>query len=218
MRPIKILLADDHPVVREGLRSCLRSRPHLTVVGEAADGLEAVALAKRLAPDLVLMDISMPRMNGLKATEHIRDECSKVKVLILTVHDNNQYIKRMIAAGARGYVLKDTPPETLVQAIEAVHAGDGFFSPQVAGALVRDWQQDSRTLTLRPTVELSQRERAALKLLAAGLTAKEAAISLGVGHRTVETYRWRLMRKLKIHSVVGLTRYAVARGLIRVDP
>jgi DNA-binding NarL/FixJ family response regulator len=214
MRQIKILLADDHPVVREGLRSCFASRPRLEVVGEAGDGLEALRKAKALSPDIVLMDISMPRMNGLVATERMRQVAPRVKVLILTVHDNKEYVRRMVAAGASGFVLKDSSPEELVRAIEAVYAGGAFFSPGIAKLMLNEFEPGSTQPPSLPGAELTERETLVLKLVTEGQNTKGIALRLGLSIRTVESHRSSLMRKLGIHTVAGLTKYAVARGLV----
>ena len=209
---IKILIVDDHPVVRKGLRSCLAQQTHLEVVGEAAEGHEGVRKAKELAPDVVVMDIDMPQMNGLAATEVLRKEVPQIKVLILSMHQHTEYVLRILRCGAAGYVLKDASPEELVKAIETVHSGEAFFSPNIARVALN---QFVRGPSAGPSAtDLSNREREVLIHIAEGLSNKEIASRLGVGVRTVETHRERIMRKLNIHSVAGLTRFALAKGLI----
>ena len=205
-------MADDHPVVRKGLSACLGRYEHLVIIGEAADGLEAVAKAKALLPDLVLLDIDMPNMSGLAATEVLRKELPQVKVLILSMHQRSEYLLRMLQSGARGYVSKETPPEELVKAIEMVNAGETFFSPELARMALNQFVQgDGEGPALGA---LTDREREVLMLIAEGLSNKEIANSLGVGVRTVETHRERIMHKLGIHSVAGLTRFAISKGLV----
>jgi two-component system, NarL family, nitrate/nitrite response regulator NarL len=214
---IRVLLADDHPVVREGLRSCLADCRQLQFVGEAADGLEAVSKCRSLRPDLVLMDINLPRLSGLAATEQLRRESPGVKVLALTAHKTSEYIHRMVTAGARGYVMKDTSPEELLKAIETVYAGGTYFGPGIVTELVQDLACGTHRAPTTAAGSLSARERQVLTLIADGLSNKEMGSALGVSVRTVETHRERLMAKLKIRTVAGLTRYALARGLVRED-
>ena len=181
-------------------------------MGEAGDGREALAKAKELLPDLVLMDIDMPQMNGLAATELLRRELPQVKVLILSMHTTTDYVLRILESGARGYVLKGASPEELVNAVETVSAGQPFFSPEVArvalNQFVRGSGQGARS------ADVTRREREVLTQIAEGLSNKEIACHLGVGVRTVETHRERIMRKLNIHSVAGLTKFAIAKGLV----
>lgn len=209
---IKVMLVDDHPVVRKGVSSCLSRHEHLEVVAEASDGREAVVKARQLMPDVVLMDIDMPQMNGLAVTELLRKELPEIKVLILSMHSNTDYVMRIIQSGARGYVLKEAPTEELVRAVDAVYAGEAFFSPEVAHAALNQFVRG--VSHQGQEAALTAREREVLVQIAEGLSNKEIASRLGVGVRTVETHRERIMRKLDIHSVAGLTKFAISRGLV----
>src|SRR6266403_2904849 len=187
---IKLLLVDDHPVVRRGISSCLARQEHFAIVGEAADGLEAVRKARELSPDIILMDIAMPLMSGLAVTELLRRELPNVKVLILSMHSNTDYVLRIIQSGARGYVLKEASLEELVRAIETVDSGEAFFSPDVARVALNQFVR-------RPgerSSQLSNREREVLTHIAQGLSNKEIASALGIAVRTVETHREHIMR------------------------
>lgn len=211
-RPVRVLVADDHPVVRKGMMSCLANREQIEIVGEAADGQEAVRKAKELSADLVLMDMDMPRMNGLTAAELLRRENPVVKVLILSMHNQTDYVRRILESGARGYVLKDAPPEALLSAIETVQGGETSFSAEVARAALNQYVRGPGE---GPQVaQVSNREREVLIAIAEGLSNKEIACRLNVGVRTVETHRERVMRKLNIHSIAGLTRFAIQKGLV----
>jgi two-component system nitrate/nitrite response regulator NarL len=212
---IRVLLADDHPVVRKGLQTCLAKRGNLKVVGEAADGDEALRKARDLSPDVVLMDISMPGMNGLAVTEVLRKEAPEMKVLVLSVHSNKDYIFRVIQAGAHGYVSKEAPPEELIRAIESVHGGEPHFSEDIARAALNEFVSSGGKK--EPFAQLTSREREVLVLIAEGQSNKEIADRLGIGVRTIETHRERIMRRLGIHSVAGLTKYAIANGLISLE-
>jgi two-component system, NarL family, nitrate/nitrite response regulator NarL len=212
---IKVLVADDHPVVRKGLQTCLAKQPKLRIVGEAADGDEALRKARELSPDVVLMDISMPGMNGLAVTEVLRRELPQMKVLVLSVHSNKQYIFRVIQAGAHGYVSKEAPPEELLRAIESVYGGEPHFSEDIARAALSEFVSSGGKK--EPFAQLTIREREVLVLIAEGQSNKEIADKLGIGVRTIETHRERIMRRLNIHSVAGLTKYAIANGLISLE-
>jgi two-component system nitrate/nitrite response regulator NarL len=168
-----------------------------------------------LAPDVVLMDISMPRMNGLVATQTLRQEAPQIKVLILSVHNNREYIFRIIQAGAHGYVSKEASPEELLHAIESVYTGETFFSPEVAQAALHQLVQNGGKK--EPFAQLTVREREVLVLIAEGQSNKEIASKLGIGVRTIETHRERIMRRLDIHSVAGLTKFAIANGLVPLE-
>ena len=202
-------------MVRKGLQSCLSRQERLKVVGEAADGDEALRKALELAPDVVLMDISMPGRDGLSATEALRKEAPQVRVLVLSVHSNKEYIFRIIQAGAHGYVSKEASPEELLRAIEAVFGGESFFSPEIAQAahnhLVQNGGKRERF------AQLTTREREVLILISQGQSNKEIANRLGIGVRTIETHRERIMRRLDIHSVAGLTKFAIANGLVSLE-
>src|ERR1035437_1401360 len=205
---IKLLVVDDHPVVRRGISSCLARQEHLEIAGEAADGYEAIQKTRQLAPDIVLMDINMPHMNGLAVTELLRKDLPKIKVIILSMYDNPDYILRIIQSGACGYVLKVAPTEELVRAIEAVNAGETYFSSDVARIALNQFVRGSAEQP--SSTRLTNREREVLIHIAEGRSNKEIASQLGVGVRTVEKHRERIMRKLDIHNVAGVTTFAGA--------
>ncbi len=212
---IKVLIVDDHPVVRKGLWSCLSTRDNLKIVGEAVDGSDAVTKAKELLPDIVLMDLHMPKMDGLEVTDALRKDVPQAKVLILSMQGTRDSVLRIIKAGARGYVLKDAPTDELVRAIESVQAGEAFFSPPVAQIALNQYVTESDKAD--PLTKLSEREREVLGLIAEGKSNKEIAMLLGIGVRTTETHRERIMRKLDIHSVAGLTKFAIAHGIVSLE-
>jgi two-component system nitrate/nitrite response regulator NarL len=179
------------------------------------DGEDALRQVKELLPDIVLMDLDMPKKDGLEVTETLRKEAPQVKVLILSIQGTRDSVLRIIKAGARGYVLKDAPPDDLVRAIESVQAGEAFFSPPVAQIALNQYVTESDKAD--PFAKLSEREREVLGLIAEGKSNKEIAMHLGIGVRTTETHRERIMRKLDIHSVAGLTKFAVAHGLVSLE-
>jgi len=209
---VRVLVVDDHPVVRKGIRSCLAKEENLEIVGEAGDGREAVRQARALLPDLILMDIDMPQMNGLAVTELLHRELPKIKVLILSIHSHTDHVLRILQSGARGYVLKNAPLEELVQAIVTVQRGETYFSADVARVALNQFVRGPAATDGAP--RLTDREREVLVQIAEGLSNKEIASLLGVGTRTVETHRERIMRKLDIHNAAGLTKFAIARGLV----
>ena len=214
---IKLLLVDDHPVVRRGIAACLARYPNFVIVGEASDGGEALRKASQLKPDVILMDVDMPEVSGLAATEALRKDLPGTKVLILSMHQQAEGVMRIIQSGARGYVLKEANPDDLARAIEAVYGGELFFSPDVARVALNQFvsRKDNGADAIG---QITSREKEVLIAIADGLSNKEIACRLGVGVRTVETHRERIMRKLNIHSVAGLTKYALSKGLIVLHP
>jgi len=214
-KKIKLLLVDDHPIVLDGIKSHLCAQPDFEVVGDAANGQEALRKAKLTLPDVVLMDISMPHMNGLEAMTNLRKQVPNAKILVLTMHDSREYIAQVVRSGARGYLLKDSAPAELVGAIKAVHGGEVYFSPSVSKVLIEE-MADGRKPSGPEQQPLTDREREVLSLIAEGLLNKQIADRLGIGVRTIETHRERIMRKLDIHNAAGLTKFAIARGLVSV--
>ena len=215
MAKIRVLLVDDHMVVRIGLKALIDSEPDLTVVGEAGNGQEALEQARALAPDVIVMDISMPEMDGLEATRRIRAELSTCKILILTVHAQERYLFPVLKAGAAGYVLKSTVDTELLDAIRTVAQGGAFLYPSATRLLLEDYLGQLQNSPAPDDYEqLSEREREVLKLLALGYTAGQAADKLTLSPKTIETYRTRIMQKLNLHSRVDLVQYALARGLL----
>ncbi len=215
---ITVLLADDHAMVREGIKLHLSAQPDLLVVGEAETGEQAVRRSADLRPNVLLMDITMPELSGLEALARIRRQSPSTRVLVVTMHENPEYIAQAVRLGARGYLLKDASPKELVTAIHAVHSGQAYFGPAasrvLADELLRERDGQPSTTT---AAALSDREREVLVSIAQGLSNKEIASRLGVGVRTVETHRERVMRKLNIHSIANLTRYAISHGLVSLE-
>jgi DNA-binding NarL/FixJ family response regulator len=208
---IRVLLADDHAVVREGLRVLINAQPGLEVVGEAGDGAEAVALADRLDPDVVVVDVSMPGMGGAQATTRLRAARPDRKVVALTVHEDKSYLRLMLEAGAAGYVLKRAAAVELVQAIRAVAAGGTYLDPGMAGTVVGTYVRPAAGRDA-PAVELSEREGEVVRLIALGYSNKEIASRLGLSVKTIETYKTRSMEKLGMRSRVDIVQYAARRG------
>ena len=212
--PIKILLVDDHPVVLSGLRNSLAGNPRFEIVGEAMNGHDAIRKAKETRPEVVLMDISLPEMNGLEATRQLRAALPDTQILILTMHKNKEYVMETVRAGAQGYILKDSPPSDLLDAIERVHLRGSFFSPSVEQMLVEEVRKSKRAGKTQLTSSLSQREAEVLQLIVRGLTNRQIAEELHIGVRTIETHRKSVMKKLNLYTVAELTAYALNEGLI----
>jgi len=213
----RIVLADDHKIVRDGLRSLLEKQPQYEVVGEAEDGRAAVELARKLTPDLVIMDIAMPDLNGIEATRQIVGGRARTKVLALSMHARAQFVGRMLEAGASGYLLKDSAFEELVDAIRAVFENRVYLSKEITGVVVEDYVH-RRTVTKGGVeVVLTPREREILQLMAEGRSTKEIAADLHVSVKTVETHRQHIMEKLDIYTVAGLTKYAIQEGLTSLE-
>jgi DNA-binding NarL/FixJ family response regulator len=217
MRNITVLLVDDHPVVRHGLNALVASEPDMEVVGEAGNGNEAVAMALELKPDVVIMDISMPEMDGLEATRRIKAGCDS-HVLILTVHAQERYLFPVLKAGAAGYVLKSTVDQELIDAIRVVAGNGAFLYPSAARMVLEDYLSHLQNGSQDSYEHLSEREREVLKLIALGHTASEIADMLVLSPKTIETYRTRIMQKLNLHTRADLVSYALTRGLLTTGP
>ena len=211
---VRILLADDHGLVRGGIRRILEAEPDLTVIAEAADGAEAVELARAVSPDLAVLDISMPRMTGLQAAREISRRNSSVRTLMLSMHDNEQYFFSALQAGACGYVLKSAADEDLVAACRAAMCGESFLYAGVASTLVRDFLDRMRRGERMPRTVLTAREEEVVKLIAEGHSSKEIAATLVISHKTVERHRANVLAKLGMRDRTELTRYAIRAGLI----
>jgi len=207
---IRILLADDHEVVRRGFRMLLAAQPDMDVVGEASNGREATDLAAELQPEIVIMDVSMPELNGIEATRRIARDCPKVRVLALSMHKDAVYVREILRAGARGYLLKDCGEKELIAAVRGISQGQGYLSPEIADAVLDDYRKH----VTNPIDLLSTREREVLQLIAESRTNKEIAASLSLSVYTVEAHRGRIMEKLNLHSIGELVRFAMRNGLI----
>ena len=214
--PIRILLADDHQVVREGFRSLLAAEESFEIVGEAGDGRAAVALAARTSPDVVIMDVSMPGLNGIEATRLIVSENPSVRVIGLAMHSRQQYVSELLRAGASGYLLKDCPSQELLMAIRAVSSGQTFISPAVAGSLVESFVVRPAPSPSAAFSKLTDREREVLQLLAEGKKVREIAELLHLSVNTIHTHRRHLMNKLGTHSLAVLTKIAIREGIIQI--
>ena len=210
---IKILLADDHEIMREGLKSLLEKQGDITVIGQAEDGRTTVKLARELSPDIVIMDISMPDMNGIEATRQIVIRDSRIKVIALSVHSDKRFVIEMLHAGASAYLLKDCAFGELVNAVRAVIVNHSYLSPEITDAMIKDYKDILSKKPLSAFSILTNREREVLQLLAEGKTTKDIAARLNVSVKTIETYRHQIMDKLHIHSLADLTKYAIKEGL-----
>lgn len=214
-RVIRVFLVDDHALMREGLRAMLERRPTLTVVGEAGNGHEALRLVGDAAPDVVLMDIAMPGLNGLEVTRRLHATMPHVRILALSMYDDQEYASGVLRAGASGYILKDAVSSQLADAIEALARGEGYLCPIIAKKLVDHWVRGPEGVELGEPGELSAREREVLQLVVEGSGNKETAERLGISPKTVEVHRARIASKLGIPDLPGLVRYAIRRGIIK---
>lgn len=216
--PIRIFLADDHGVVRDGLRSLLDAQPEMQVIGDAANGREAVHQVRQLKPDVVVMDIAMPELNGIEATRQIRETCPSTQVVVLSMHSTAEYIFRAYEAGAQGYLLKESAGTEVVDAVRAVSTGSRYLSRHIAGTVLDDYVHQRQIAQAdNPLERLSRREREILQLLAEGKSNGQVATLLSLSPKTVETYRSRLMQKLGIGNLSSLTKFAIQHGLTQVD-
>lgn len=218
MAKITVLLVEDHIIVRKGLLSLLVEEPDIEVVGEAGDGWEAVSAVQTLRPDVVVMDITMPRLNGLEATSKIKHDWPQTQVVILTMHTNEEYLLQILQAGAAGYVVKQAAPDELVMAIRAAQRGDQFLSPLISGTVIHEYVERAGADEPADAYQtLTGREREVLQLLAEGYATREVADLLVVSVKTAESHRSNLMRKLDIHNLADLTRYAIRKGIVTLE-
>jgi len=215
---IRLLLADDHAVVRSGLRLLLEAQPDMVIIGEAENGRDAISRTVELKPDVVLMDVEMPGMNGIEATRQIKSRCQETAVLALTMYEDDQYFFEMLRAGASGYVPKRAAPDELASAIRAVSRGEVFLYPSLAGRLVQDYLVRRDGESQEPTADdLTPREQEVLTLIAQGLSNGEIAEQLVISAKTVDRHRENIMRKLNLHNRVDLVKYALRKGLIDLE-
>lgn len=215
MNTVRILIAEDHTIVRKGLCSLLKNEKDIDVIGEAENGKEAIKQVEELNPDVVVMDISMPLLNGLDATRQIKKRFPEVKVLVLTVHSNEEYISEILKAGASGYIVKKAAPEELVAAIHAISRGNSFLSPSVSKSVIKKFLQVAGAEAgLEKSSLLTEREREVLQLIAEGHSTRKIAEFLFISVKTIEAHRSHIMEKLDLHNIADLTRYAIRTGII----
>jgi two-component system response regulator NreC len=214
---IRVLIADDHKIVRDGLRNLIEKEAGMEVVGEAENGRKTIKLTQKLMPNVVVMDVSMPDMNGIEATERITTDIPSVKVIALSMHSDRRFVLGMLEAGASGYLLKDCAFDELASAIRQVTTGKTYLSPEIADVVVKGYLHKKPFSDSAANAVLTSREREILQLLAEGMTAKEIAVHLNLSIKTVETHRRNIMEKVNIHSIAELTKYAVREGLTMID-
>lgn len=215
MNKLRILIADDHKIIRDGLKVLINAQSDMEVAGEAGDGMIAWQMTKELQPDVVIMDVSMPRLNGTKATERLKRECPEVKVLALTAHEDTGYLGQLLQAGASGYVLKLTAADELINAIRMVAKGGVYLDPTLAGKVVGSYIRQKSQKDVAKGQDLTEREEAVLRLIAQGYINKEIAAKLNISIKTVETYKDRAMKKLDLKSRVDIVRYASLQGWLQ---
>jgi DNA-binding NarL/FixJ family response regulator len=216
--PTKVLLVDDHAIIRQGLSSLLEKQPDIEVVGGVEDGRQAIDTVRKLNPNLVIMDISMPNLNGIDATRKISEESSGVKIIALSIHSSRRFVAEMLKAGASGYILKDCLFDELIEAIRTVLGGGIYLSPKITGIVIDDYVQRLSKQYQSNGPVLSDREREVLQLLAEGKSTKQIALSLHVSAKTIESNRRNIMEKLRINSVAELTKYAIREGITPLEP
>ena len=216
METIKVLLVDDHTIVRQGIRALLESVPDIQIIGEAEDGKAAVEMAEKLRPNIILVDISLPMLNGLEVTRRVRKKVPECKVLVLTMHENEMYVSQILRTGASGYLVKKTAVSELIMAIRSVHQGKAYFSPSISKIVLNDYLRKESKGDGPSTELLSNREREILQLLAEGYSNKEIAVILNLSVKTVSNHRNRIMQKLDIHDITSLVKYALKQGFIEI--
>jgi len=214
----KVLLVDDHAIIREGLRSLLEKQPDMEVVADADDGRKAIELVRELSPDIVIMDVTMPGLNGIEATRLVAAELPNVKIVALSIHSQRRFVADMLSAGAVGYILKECLFDELLQAISVVASGGRYLSPKIAEVVVEDYVKHLSNISDSPLSALTGREREVLQLVAEGKSTKEIALELHVSTKTIEANRRRIMDKLGVNSIAELTKYAVREGLTTLEP
>lgn len=217
MGKIKVLVADDHTILRQGIKALLDNQAEIEVIGEAKDGREALTLIERLLPDVILMDIAMPGLNGLEATRRIKKKFPKIKVLVLTMYTNEEYVFQILNAGANGYLVKETAFQDLISAIRAVYRDEAFMSPSISKKVINRYTQRVREANDTTCDILTTREREILQLIAEGSSSKKIAEALFISPKTVETHRTHIMDKLNIHNRTDLIKYAIRTGIVDID-
>jgi len=217
MGKIKVLVADDHTILRQGIKALLDNQEGIEVIGEAKDGREALAIIEETLPDVILMDIAMPGLNGLEATRRIKKKFPRMKVLVLTMYTNEEYIFQILNAGANGYLVKETAFQDLISAIKAVYKNEAFMSPSISKKVINSYIKKAQDDEEQTCEILTTREREILQLIAEGHSSKKIAELLFISPKTVETHRTHIMDKLNIHNRTGLIKYAIRKGMVDVD-
>ncbi len=214
---IKILLADDHKIMREGIRSMLEQEPDLEVVGEAGNGREVLELSSETNPDVIIMDINMPDMNGTEATRQLKKKSDRIKIVALSMHSDKYIVMDMLKAGASGYLLKDCSGQDIVSAIRSVYQGNSYLSPEITGVVIDNYVNKTSTDVPKAPSKLTAKEREVLQLVAEGLTTKEISSSLNIATKTVDNHRVNIMNKLDLHNIAELTKFAIRHGITHLD-